>query len=240
VSDHAPRPHAEAALLDLRFELASKPDRAFSLSVEFAVPAGITVLCGASGAGKTTTLLVIAGLLRPDQGRIALGPVCLFDSERAVNVPVHERRVGVVFQSLALFPHLSAEANVAYGLPRGLTKAERRCRARDWLQRLRVSHVAERRPDTFSGGESQRVALARALAVEPSLLLLDEPLSALDGALKAELKNELRAVVAALAVPTLLVTHDPADALELGERAIRLAGGRALPAGDVRDVLATA
>jgi len=181
------------------------------LEAAFTAPAGITVLFGPSGAGKSTCLSVIAGLLAPKRGRITLG------SELLSALPAHRRRVALVFQSLALFPHMSALENVAYGA---------RSEPRRWLERMHVTHVADRRPAQLSGGEAQRIALARALASEPRVLLLDEPFSALDSALRAQLSGELKAVVAELQIPTLLVTHDRADAAALGERTVTLEQGK--------------
>jgi len=201
------------------------------LEARFEVPAGVTVLFGASGAGKTTCLSLIAGLVRPDRGRIVLGDQVLTDVSSRKHVPAHQRRVAFVFQSLALFPHMSALDNVAYGLPRRTPRAARPGEARRWLERMRVAHVAERRPPTLSGGESQRVALARALASSPRALLLDEPFSAMDEALRAELGSELASIVADLGLPTVLVTHDRADALALGAHVVVLSAGRVVASG---------
>lgn len=198
------------------------------VEARFEVPPGVTALCGPSGSGKSSCLAAIAGLLRPDRGRVALGDLVLFDASRGVDVPVHRRGVGLVFQSLALFPHMSAEDNVAYGIPRAASRAARRARARAWLSRMRVAHVADRRPATLSGGEAQRVALARALAAEPRVLLLDEPFSALDDALREQLRGELTSLVDELALPTLLVTHDLRDANAMARRVLRLHEGRML------------
>ncbi|MBM3270801.1 MAG: ATP-binding cassette domain-containing protein [Candidatus Sericytochromatia bacterium] len=207
------------------------------LDAEIRVPPGITVLFGPSGSGKTTCLVTLAGLLRPTRGRIALGGQVFFDSDLGTDVPPERRRVGLVFQSLALFPHLSAEANVAYGLPAGLSGAARRDRARHWLERIRVPHLAQRKPASFSGGEAQRVALARALASEPRVLLLDEPFSALDLELRLELAEEVQAIVTELGLPALLVTHDREDARRLGRRLILLSAGRVVSEGVPADVL---
>jgi ABC-type sulfate/molybdate transport systems ATPase subunit len=195
------------------------------LDVNLALPVGITVLMGPSGAGKTTLLASIAGLVRPDAGRIELDGLALFDRGARVFVPPHRRRVALVFQSLALFPHLAVWENVAYGLPK-LPARERRARADAWLSRAHVAHVADRAPDTLSGGEAQRVALARALASEPRALLLDEPFSALDQDLRRRLGEELRALVADVEIPTLLVTHDERDAESLGSRVLHLDLGK--------------
>ena len=196
------------------------------LDVEFEFRAGITAIMGPSGAGKSTLLTSIAGLLRPAEGRIELNGELLFDSATRVHVAPHKRRIGLVFQSLALFPHLNVWRNVAYGLPTSAHESPRE-RAVHWLSRTHVAHLADRRTTTLSGGEAQRVALARALASEPRALLLDEPFSALDTALRLRLGAELRDLIDELAMPTLLVTHDKRDALKLGLRVLMLEDGRA-------------
>lgn len=198
------------------------PDRP-RLDVALSFDVGLTAVMGRSGAGKTTLLLTIAGLVRPAAGRISLGEAVLFD-EAGVFVPPHRRRTALVFQTLALFPHLSAWQNVAYGLPPGRDDRER---ALAWMKRAQVEHVADRAPSTLSGGEAQRVALARALASEPRALLLDEPFSALDATLRAELGAELAALVKALAIPAVLVTHHREDAQTLTSRVYELDTGRA-------------
>jgi molybdate transport system ATP-binding protein len=212
---------------------ATKP----RLDASFSLGSGVSVLFGPSGAGKTTCLAAIAGLVRPSRGHVRLGTVTLFDSERHIDLPSWQRRVGLVFQSLALFPHLSAESNVAFGMSRSLRELERRRLARDWLARLKVEHVAERRPGTLSGGEAQRVALARALASEPRLLLLDEPFSALDVELRTELGAEVVRVTSELSIPTLLVTHDKEDARRLGARIVLLLSGRVEAEGRPAEIL---
>jgi len=195
---------------------------AHALSVAFVVPAGVSALCGPSGAGKTTVLHALAGLFRPDAGEISLAGRTLFSSSLGVDLPPEQRRVGFVFQSLALFPHLTALQNVAYGLPKGTPEPARA--ALLWLERMQVPHVAGRRPPTLSGGEAQRVALARALASAPRLLLLDEPFTALEERLRERLGQEVVDIVAELAIPCLLVTHDRAEARRLGERIFELQG----------------
>lgn len=205
--------------------VAGEPGGRARLDVDLELAAGITAVVGPSGAGKTTLLTAIAGLLRPDAGRIELGDAVLFDGDTGAFVPAHERRIALVFQSLALFPHLSAWENVAYGLP-VRTKAKRREGALGWLARARVEHLADRAPSSLSGGEAQRVAIARALASEPRALLLDEPFSALDSTLRQELGAEVRTLVSELGIPALLVTHHRADARSLGTRLVSLAEGR--------------
>lgn len=211
----------------------------FSLDVVLDFEPGMNVLFGPSGAGKTTILSSIAGLLRPSVGEITLAGRALFESARALDVPPNERRVALVFQTLALFPHLDALANVAYGVPRSLRGAERLQAARGFLERMRVPHLARRFPSTLSGGEAQRVALARALASEPQALLLDEPFSALDDDLARELGRELAEYVRTLALPVVLVTHDRALARSLGDdaRVTLLRAGNVEATGSVADLL---
>jgi molybdate transport system ATP-binding protein len=206
-------------------------DHRFSLDVAFRVPPGITILFGPSGTGKSTTLQAIAGLVRPERGRIALGDETWFDGERGFERPTRLRRVAYLFQSLALFPHLTAIGNVCYGMDRTLTRAERRARAGRLLEQLRVGHLAHRRPRTYSGGEAQRVALARALAMEPRVLLLDEPFSALDRDLRAQLAADVRALVSERRLPTVQVTHHVGEARAMGDWVLRMADGRIVETG---------
>jgi molybdate transport system ATP-binding protein len=180
---------------------------------------------GPSGAGKTTLLQCLAGLVRPSAGRIVIDGEPVFDEEARVCIPPHRRRVALVFQSLALFPHLSVWENVAYGL-RGVAQRARRERALTWLERTRASSLMSRMPSTLSGGEAQRVALARALASEPRLLLLDEPFSALNQELRIELAEVLRELVSATRIPVLLVTHDLTDTKRMASRILQLEAGR--------------
>ena len=220
--DPAAVPHAT-----LQVQIAlTRPKSGFALDVAFDVPPGITVLFGPSGCGKSTTLAAIAGLVRPHTGRIALGPRAWFDKTTGVDLPVHERRVAYVFQSLALFPHKTATDNVMYGMDREVSREERRERALALLARFRVSHVAARKPATFSGGEAQRVALARALGMSPHAILLDEPFSALDADLRSALFEDVLGIAKDLAVPVLLVTHERAEAAALAERTVRFEAGR--------------
>lgn len=200
--------------------------RAFELDVDFSVPAGATVLFGPSGAGKSTTLACIAGITRPDRGRIALGGEVWFDAESRKASPIHARRVAYVFQSLALFPHMSVLDNVAYGMEGGLERSAKHTRARELLARMHVAHVVGRGIDTLSGGEAQRVALARAFAMRPRALLLDEPFSALDSDLKYELLYDLKKELDERPLPTLLVTHDAEEARALGERVLFMRAGK--------------
>ena len=197
--------------------------REFDLDVALEAPAGVTVLFGPSGAGKSRTLACIAGIARPNGGRIALDDDVWFDDRGGIRI--ESRRVAYVFQSLALFPHMTAAANVVYGIRDG-SPDEKRGRAYAMLERMRVVHLAERKPGTFSGGEAQRVALARAFAMSPRAILLDEPFSALDAAVKKSLLDEVSSHLAAAKVPTILVTHDTAEARALGERVFFIDKGK--------------
>ena len=222
------------ACLDVQFTLArpirgASADR-FSLDVAFGAPPGFTLLFGPSGAGKSTILSAIAGLVRPATGRITLGSETWFDAERSIDVTPQARRVALVFQSLALFPHMTAAQNVTYGMTRSTDCAARAAVATALLARLRVPHLASRKPPTFSGGEAQRVAVARALATHPRVVLLDEPFSALDPKLRRDLTSDVRATLRELNVPVLLVTHQPHEFAENGDRLIRVEDGRITPA----------
>jgi len=221
---------AESLEVDVSLTRGNDADR-FSLEVKFQVPPGITILFGPSGTGKSTTLQVIAGLLRPDRGRIALGGETWFDGERSYQRPTRLRGIAYLFQSLALFPHLTAIGNVCYGIRRTLARPERRARAGQLLEQLGVAHLAGRRPRTYSGGEAQRVALARALAMEPRVLLLDEPFSALDRDLRAQLAADVRALVSERRLPTLQVTHHYGEARAMGDWVLRMSAGRIVEAG---------
>ena len=209
----------------------------FALDVALSCPPGITCVMGPSGAGKSTLLALLAGLAQPDRGRVALGDVVWLDRSKNVNVPTHERRLAFVFQQLALFPHMTAEGNVAYAL-HDLPRRDRTARARTLLERVGVGHLARRRPRTFSGGEAQRVALARAIARSPQLVLLDEPFSALDRDLRAQLVALVRELVAELGVPLVHVTHSVAEARQLADQVVRIERGKVVAHGKPGDVLA--
>ncbi len=206
----------------------------FELNVACRVPYGISILFGASGAGKTTLLDCIAGLTAPDSGRIAIGPRIMFEPGRGV--AVQERRIGYVFQDLALFPHLTVEQNVDYGLAR-VDASERRRRRDAMLESFRVGHLRSRKPDEISGGERQRVALARALVTEPCLLLLDEPLAALDAMTKSKIVADLRSWNRDHRIPILYVTHSREEVFALGERVLVLEAGRIIAEGTPHEVM---
>jgi molybdate transport system ATP-binding protein len=213
--------------LDLDFTL---PLRSFRLELALAVGRETFALVGPSGAGKTSVLRAVAGLVRPARGRIALDGRVLFDAAAGIDRPPEERRVGFVFQEYALFPHMTVEKNVAYA---------GRTRAADVLKRFRIGHLAKSRPEELSGGERQRVGLARALARNPDVLLLDEPLSALDPHTRAGVRAELRTILDRLDLPVLLFTHDFQDAAVLADRVGVLVDGRLLQTGAPTELIAS-
>ena len=207
----------------------------FLLDLDVEVPPGITILFGPSGAGKSTLLDCIAGLIQPDAGRIAIDGEVVFDSEKKVSVRSQRRQIAYVFQSLALFPHMTVEANVGYGLLDAPQQA--RARVAEILQMFRVEELRGRKPREISGGEKQRVALARSLVTLPRVLLLDEPLTGLDAELKASIIDDLRAWNAAHKIPIFYVTHSREEVDALGERVIALEHGRIVSEGTPREVL---
>lgn len=196
----------------------------FTLNAEFVASPGITVLFGASGAGKSTLLSCLAGLETPDRGRIVIDNETYFDSEGRINKPVRDRRIGYVFQNLALFPHLTVAENIAFGL-RHISKNEQRALVNEMLEKFGIGHIALRPASQISGGEAQRVALARALVTKPKLLLLDEPLSALDAENKQLLISDLKRLCKENALPVIYVTHSRDEAVSLGEQMIVLNDG---------------
>jgi molybdate transport system ATP-binding protein len=208
----------------------------FALDVEFIAAPGFTILFGASGAGKTTLLQCIAGLQSPEKGLIVAGDAVLFNSESGANVKPNRRSVGYLLQSLALFPHMSVEQNVQYGLAE-LAAKDREARSREILESFRILPLAQRRPDEISGGERQRVALARTLVRRPRVLLLDEPLTALDAVTKSQILGDLRAWNRSQQIPILYVTHQRDEVFALGETVIVLDGGRIVATGSPHDVL---
>lgn len=211
----------------LQLEIQKQLD-GFALDLSLGAPTGkIIVLFGASGAGKSLTLAAIAGLLTPDAGRIAIGDRVLFDSAARINLPPQARRIGMVRQDLALFPHLSAAENIAYGLD-SRARRNRDARVNDLLTLVHLDGLGARKPAELSGGQQQRVALARALAIEPSLLLLDEPFSALDLATRVELRRDVKEVQQRLQTSIFFVTHDLGEAVLLADEMAVVEKGRIL------------
>jgi molybdate transport system ATP-binding protein len=211
---------------------------AFELDIAIsAAPSEVLAVLGPNGAGKSTLLRAVAGLLALDSGVIRLGDAMLDDIAHGVYVAPQRRRLGVVFQDHRLFAHLRVLDNVAFGLrSRGVPKQEARATAQKWLHRLGLADLARRHPRQLSGGQAQRVALARALACQPAALLLDEPLAALDVQTRAEIQGELREHLGEFAGPTLLVTHDPIEALLLGHRIVVLERGRVVQTGTPAEI----
>src|SRR5262245_10969447 len=193
----------------------------FALDVTMEAPPGITIVFGASGSGKSTLLRSVAGLVVPDAGSISIGGRVVFDASSSRSVPVPQRRVGYVFQHLALFPHLSIADNLAYGL-HDRPPSVRHEQIRAIAESFRIQHVLARRPEAISGGERQRAALARSLVTKPDVLLLDEPLSALDHATQSRIIDDLRAWNLANAIPILYVTHAHREVFALGDRVVVL------------------
>jgi molybdate transport system ATP-binding protein len=239
-SDQANRePNAERDGARLRASLRKRlpsQGQAFVLEADFQAAPGFTILFGPSGAGKTTTLDCVAGLAKPDSGQISIGDRVLFDAARRLDLPVSKRRVGYVFQSLALFPHLTVEKNIRYGLM-DLPQAERSARTSAILEAFRIAHLAQRYAREISGGESQRTALARTLVTDPAVLLLDEPLAALDAPTKSKIIDDLREWNQAHHIPILYVTHSREEVFALGERVIVLDAGRIVEQGTPHEVM---
>jgi molybdate transport system ATP-binding protein len=214
--------------ISIRKQLASA-DRRFELDIAFTSSSRRIVLFGPSGSGKSLTLRTIAGLMKPDAGRIVLDARCLFDSVTGVDLVPQQRNVAYLFQDYALFPHLTVAQNVAFGLRRGVLNPSKRSipdAARHWIRSFELEPVASSYPSEISGGQKQRVALARALACDPGIVLLDEPFAALDPALRDRMREELGAWQARLNLQLLLITHDPADVAVLGEHVLEIRDGR--------------
>lgn len=205
----------------------------FNLETGFVVHSGLAVLFGPSGAGKSLTLAMIAGLVRPTTGIVEIRGRLVADGDRAIHVSTQNRRVGMVFQEGLLLPHRSVLDNVALGVRHTRVRRERREFARSWLHAVGAADLAARSPGTLSGGQRQRVALARGLAGNPDLVLLDEPLSALDTSVRKEMRALIRHVIVGTGVPALMVTHDQEEAEELGDAIIEFEHGRVCGVRDV-------
>jgi molybdate transport system ATP-binding protein len=214
--------------VDIRKTLQSG-DRRFELEAAFSSQDDLTVIFGASGSGKSLTIQAIAGLVAPEQGRIVVGGKILFDSHLGIDLPARKRGVGYLFQDYALFPHLTVRENIAYPLKKAwhLTlSSDEREEVDEIMASFEISHLAESYPAELSGGQKQRVALARAMIKKPSVLLLDEPFSALDSMLRHRMRMELLEIRQRFAVPLVVITHDPADVEVFADTLVIFANGR--------------
>lgn len=204
-------------------------DRSFTLEAVFSSQDDLTVIFGASGSGKSLTIQSIAGLVRPDKGKIVVGGEVLFDTQQGINLPTRERRMGYLFQDYALFPHLTVEQNIAYPLKKtwyfGLLPPQKQ-EVTAIMDSFEITHLAASYPGELSGGQKQRVALARALIKRPSILLLDEPFSALDSMLRHRMRMELLEIRQKFAVPLVVITHDPADVEVFADTLVEFENGR--------------
>jgi molybdate transport system ATP-binding protein len=210
----------------------------FQLEARFASDASCLVLHGPSGAGKTQTLKMIAGIGRPDSGRVTVADRTLYSSAAGVCLSPQDRRLGYVFQDYALFPHLTVRQNIAFGLRRGWTNPPRSFSAaavERWIEAFHLEPVVGHYPHQLSGGQRQRTALARALVNDPTALLLDEPFAALDKALRHRLRTELKELQAQLRIPLLLITHDDEDLRVLAQDVVHLQAGRVVAAADIEE-----
>jgi len=217
--------------IDIRKTLRSGK-RSFTLEARFQSDSQRIVLFGPSGAGKSLSLQAIAGLLRPDSGRIGVGGALLFDAARGIDLPPQARRMGYVFQDYALFPHLNVRQNIAFGIERGWRNPDKHVRSEAvdyWLEMFHLQHLAHQLPGELSGGQRQRTALARTLVAQPAALLLDEPFAALDPDLRVQLRNELDQLQRRLQIPTILISHDIADVEMFGGHIVRLHDGAPAP-----------
>lgn len=214
----------------IKKRLGNGEGQTLTIDVNLRAAGGVTVIFGSSGAGKTSILRAIAGIITPDEGRITLGEKIYFDSAAGINLPMQERKVGYVFQNHVLFPHMTAEQNVLYGV-RSESRRSARERVRDLFSLLGIQRTAARYPHELSGGEQQRIALARALATEPLVMLLDEPLSAVDVATRSRLLEEISAIQHQSGIPFLYVTHNHSEAVRLGNAMLVVDEGKVVQEG---------
>jgi molybdate transport system ATP-binding protein len=226
-----------STMLDARLEIDTG---SLSISIDLRLPGhAITAIIGPNGAGKTTLLRALAGLVLPDAGRVALGATVFDDVAAGEHLPTERRRVGMVFQNHRLFPNLTARENIAFGpRVRKMNRNNARTLADDWLRRFDLEGSGGRLPRELSAGQAQRVALARALASSPALVLLDEPLSALDAATRISMRADLREHLRELTVPTVLVTHDIADAAAIADEIVVMESGRITQRGTLAAIAA--
>lgn len=227
-------PYGKGIVSLLSFTLR-KQLRHFTVDITHTVGAETLVLIGHSGCGKSTVLQMLAGLVTPDQGSVELDGRLIFDGQQGVDVPPESRKIGYVFQNYALFPHLTVSENIAYGLSR-LSEEEKEVRIGEALSLLGLQSLANAKPAMLSGGEQQRVALARAIVTRPQLLLLDEPLSALDISTRSRVRSELKELLRTLAIPTIVVTHDYDDARVLGDRIAVMDRGMIIQSGRPQEI----
>ncbi len=214
--------------VDIHKAMSSGERRSFDLHVRFTTSARRTVIFGPSGAGKSLTLQALAGLLKPDTGRIGFADEVLFDSAAAIDIPARQRGFGYLFQDYALFPRLNVRQNIAFGLSHGLRNPSAQVddsAVNRWLRAFELDHVAAQRPSELSGGQRQRTALARALVHSPRALLLDEPFSALDPELRERMRSELDELLQRIDIPVVMITHDPEDLAWFGDASLYLRGG---------------
>ena len=223
--------------MSLEVEIEKRFD-GFTLRAQFTAQDTATAILGASGCGKSMTLRCIAGIVKPDKGRIVLDGVPLFDSEKKIDLPPQKRGVGLLFQNYALFPNMTVEQNILCGLHAEPDRAKRRAACAEMIRALRLEGLEKRLPAALSGGQQQRVALARILAAKPRILMLDEPFSALDSYLREQVEGEVGALLAAFPGPALLVTHNRDEAYRLCREMIVMDGGRVLRAGETKAVFA--
>ena len=210
----------------------------FDLNLQLSVDPGATILLGPNGSGKSSLLRLLAGLSRPLSGQISLGGQSLFDANQKLDLPPEQRRIGMVFQDLALFPHLDVSGNIGYGLKlRGRSRIERQKCVKQLLEKLGIEHLAARSIGKLSGGEQQKVALARTLATDPHLLLLDEPTAALDPSACGEIRLWLQMILTELNIPTLLVTHDIEDVAYFRKRIVVMEQGKIVQQGSFHQLL---
>ena len=223
--------------MSLEVEIEKRFD-GFTLRAQFTAQDTATAILGASGCGKSMTLRCIAGIVKPDKGRIVLDGVPLFDSVKKIDLPPQKRGVGLLFQNYALFPNMTVEQNILCGLHAEPDRAKRRAACAEMIRALRLEGLEKRLPAALSGGQQQRVALARILAAKPKILMLDEPFSALDSYLREQVEGEVGALLAAFQGPALLVTHNRDEAYRLCREMIVMDGGRVLRAGETKAVFA--
>jgi molybdate transport system ATP-binding protein len=227
----------EAAALEARIVIdVGRGTSRFSVTAELSLDRGVLVLFGPSGCGKSLTLRSIAGVVTPQQGRITVAGEQLFDSERRILVPAHRRRIGYVPQHHSLFPFCSVRDNVAFGLPRAERVASN-AQVEQLMDELGITHLRDAMPRSLSGGERQRVALARALAVKPKLLVLDEPFASIDQSGRDELREALLTALARHSTPAVFVTHDPVEAVVLGDEMVLYERGHSVRSGKPEDLL---